>query len=173
VSRGIEVGHIFKLGARYSEPMKARFLDAAGAEKTIIMGTYGIGITRTVAAVIEQSHDENGIVWPMPVAPFHVHVLAVNQKHEASRDTAEKIAADLESRDVEVLLDDRDERPGAKFKDADLLGMPLRVTVGERGLAEGVVELRDRKTGEVEKVPVDDAVTKVQKRVQDALTSDR
>jgi prolyl-tRNA synthetase len=169
VSRGIEVGHIFKLGARYSEPMKARFLDPSGAEKTIIMGTYGIGITRTVAAVIEQSHDENGIVWPMPVAPFHVHVLAVNQKHEASRDTAATIAADLESRGVEVLLDDRDERPGAKFKDADLLGMPLRVTVGERGLAEGVVELRDRKTGTVEKVPTAEAAGNVATRVQGAL----
>jgi len=173
VSRGIEVGHIFKLGLRYSEPMKARYLDAAGAEKTIVMGTYGIGITRTVAAVIEQSHDENGIVWPMPIAPWHVHVLAVNQKHDASRETAERIAAGLESRGIEVLLDDRDERPGAKFKDADLLGMPLRVTVGERGLAEGVVELRDRKTGEVEKVAVNEAVTVVAKRVESALSTAR
>jgi prolyl-tRNA synthetase len=171
VSRGIEVGHIFKLGTRYSEPMKARFLDAAGAEKTIVMGTYGIGITRTVAAVIEQSHDENGIVWPMPLAPFHVHVLAVNQKHEASRDTAEKLAGELEARGIEVLLDDRDERPGAKFKDADLLGMPLRVTVGERGLAEGVVEVRDRKAGAVEKVPVAEASGIVARRVQEALRS--
>jgi len=153
VSRGIEVGHIFKLGTRYSEPMQARFLDAAGAEKTIVMGTYGIGITRTVASVIEQSHDENGIIWPMPLAPFHVHVLAVNTKHEPSRECAGKIAAYLETRGIEVLYDDRDERPGAKFKDADLLGMPLRVTIGERGLAEGVVEVRDRKTGAVDKVP--------------------
>jgi prolyl-tRNA synthetase len=173
VSRGIEVGHIFKLGYRYSEPMKARFLDPAGAEKTIIMGTYGIGITRTVAAVIEQSHDENGIIWPMPVAPFHVHVLAVNQKHDASRETAERIAADLEARGVEVLLDDRDERPGAKFKDADLLGMPLRITVGERGLAEGVVEVRDRKTGQVEKVPVAEAASAVASRVEAELNAAR
>ena len=171
VSRGIEVGHIFKLGLRYSEPMKAKFLDAAGAEKTIVMGTYGIGITRTVAAVIEQSHDENGIIWPMPIAPFHAHVLAVTQKHDDSRATAETIAADLEARGVEVLHDDRDERPGAKFKDADLLGMPLRVTVGERGLAEGVVELRDRKTGEVEKVPRSDVVDVVAERVRRQLAA--
>jgi prolyl-tRNA synthetase len=166
VSRGIEVGHIFKLGTRYSEPMKARYLDPAGAEKTIVMGTYGIGITRTVAAVIEQSHDENGIVWPIPIAPFHVHVLPVNQKHDASRETAGGLTADLEKRGIEVLYDDRDERPGAKFKDADLLGMPLRVTIGDRGLAEGVVEVRDRKTGTVEKVPVASAADTVAARVK-------
>jgi prolyl-tRNA synthetase len=169
VSRGIEVGHIFKLGTRYSEPMKARYLDPAGAEKTIVMGTYGIGITRTVAAVIEQSHDENGIIWPMPIAPFHVHVLPVNQKHDASRETAERMTAELEQRGVEVLYDDRDERPGAKFKDADLLGMPLRVTIGERGLAEGIVELRDRKTGAVEKIPAGGAAETIAKRVREAM----
>jgi prolyl-tRNA synthetase len=169
VSRGIEVGHIFKLGLRYSDPMGARYLDPSGAEKTITMGTYGIGITRTVAAVIEQSHDENGIIWPMPIAPFQVHVLPVNQKHDASRDTAEALVAGLEKRSLDVLYDDRDERPGAKFKDADLLGMPLRVTVGERGLAEGIVELRDRKTGAVEKVPVGEAVETIAKRVKAAL----
>jgi len=168
VSRGIEVGHIFKLGLRYSDPMGARYLDQDGAERTIVMGTYGIGITRTVAAVIEQSHDENGIIWPMPIAPFQVHVLPVNQKDERSRTTAEAIAADLERRGLEVLYDDRDERPGAKFKDADLLGMPLRVTVGDRGLAEGVVEVRDRKTGAVEKVPVEGAGDAVYQRVEAA-----
>jgi len=121
--------------------------------------------------VIEQSHDENGIIWPMPIAPFQAHVLAVNQKHDDSRATAETIAADLEARGVEVLHDDRDERPGAKFKDADLLGMPLRVTVGERGLAEGVVELRDRKTGEVERVPRGDVVDVVAERVRRQLAA--
>jgi prolyl-tRNA synthetase len=171
VSRGIEVGHIFKLGTRYSEPMKARYLDAAGAEKTIVMGTYGIGITRTVAAVIEQSHDDNGIVWPVPIAPFHVHVLPVNQKHDASRETAERLASELEQRGIEVLYDDRDERPGAKFKDADLLGMPLRITIGDRGLAEGVVEVRDRKTGTVEKVAVEKASESVAARVKAGMVA--
>ncbi len=171
VSRGIEVGHIFKLGTRYSEPMKARYLDPAGAEKTIVMGTYGIGITRTVAAVIEQSHDENGIVWPIPIAPFHVHVLPVNQKHDASRETAERLTSELEQRGVEVLYDDRDERPGAKFKDADLLGMPHRITIGDRGLAEGVVEVRDRKTGTVDKVLVEKAADTVAARVKAGMVA--
>ncbi len=169
VSRGIEVGHIFKLGLRYSDPMKARFLDAAGEERTIIMGTYGIGVTRTVAAVIEQLHDDNGIIWPFPIAPYHVHVVPVNVKDASTRDTAEAIYAGLEELRVEVLLDDRDERPGAKFKDADLLGIPLRVTVGEKGLKDGVVELRDRKTGGVERVPVGDAVEACRRRIDEEL----
>ncbi|MGH7681207.1 MAG: proline--tRNA ligase, partial [Candidatus Eiseniibacteriota bacterium] len=123
-SRGIEVGHVFKLGMRYSEPMKARFLDANGEERTITMGTYGIGVTRTVAAVIEQLHDENGIVWPYSIAPYPVHVVPVNVADEATRTTAESIYGALVEKGIEVLLDDRDERPGTKFKDADLLGMP-------------------------------------------------
>jgi prolyl-tRNA synthetase len=169
VGRGIEVGHIFKLGRRYSEPMKARFLDAAGEERTIIMGTYGIGVTRTVAAVIEQLHDENGIIWPYPIAPYHVHIVPVNLKDERSRETAETIYSGLREGGVEVLYDDRDERPGAKFKDADLLGMPLRVTVGEKGLKDGVVELRDRKTGTVDRVPVAGAVEACRRRVGEEL----
>ena len=169
VSRGIEVGHIFKLGLRYSDPMGARYLDAEGNERTIVMGTYGIGITRTAAAVIEQSHDANGIIWPMPIAPFQVHVTPVNSKDERTRETAERLAAELEAKGVEVLLDDRDERPGAKFKDADLLGVPLRITIGEKGLNEGIVEIRDRKTGEVEKVPIADAAQACARRVTGAL----
>jgi prolyl-tRNA synthetase len=169
VSRGIEVGHIFKLGLRYSEPMKARFLDAAGEERTIIMGTYGIGVTRTVAAVIEQSHDENGIVWPYPIAPFHVHVVPVNITDAATRETAEAIYDGLSKLGVEVLYDDRDERPGAKFKDADLLGVPLRVTVGEKGLKDGIVELRDRKTGAVERTAVGGAVEACRQRIETEL----
>jgi len=168
VSRGIEVGHIFKLGMCYSEPMKARFLDAEGTERTIVMGTYGIGITRTVAAVIEQSHDPNGIVWPISIAPFHVHVLPVNVKEGAARERAERLADELTAKGIEVLLDDRDERPGAKFKDADLIGVPFRVTVGEKGLAEGIVEWRDRKTGAVEKIPVEGAADACAARVAEA-----
>ncbi|HEX7079211.1 MAG TPA: proline--tRNA ligase [Candidatus Eisenbacteria bacterium] len=171
VSRGIEVGHIFKLGLRYSEPMKARYLDAEGTERTIVMGTYGIGITRTVAAVIEQSHDANGIVWPISIAPFQVHVLPVNVKDGTTRERAEALALDLTARGVEVLHDDRDERPGAKFKDADLIGVPYRVTVGEKGLAEGVVEWRDRRTGAVEKIPVERAADECAVRVTKALAA--
>jgi prolyl-tRNA synthetase len=169
LGRGIEVGHVFKLGTRYSEPMKARFLDASGEERTITMGTYGIGVTRTVAAVIEQLHDENGIVWPYSIAPYPVHVVPVNVRDEPSRTTAETIYTGLHERGIGVLLDDRDERPGAKFKDADLLGMPLRITVGERGLKEGAVELRDRKTGAVERVPVGKAVEASEARVREEL----
>jgi prolyl-tRNA synthetase len=168
-SRGIEVGHVFKLGMRYSEPMKARFLDAAGEERTITMGTYGIGVTRTVAAVIEQLHDENGIVWPYSIAPYPVHVVPVNVKDDASRTTAESLYAALQAAGIGVLLDDRDERPGTKFKDADLLGMPLRVTVGERGLKEGIVELRDRKSGTVDRVPVANAAEACELRVREEL----
>jgi len=151
VSRGIEVGHVFKLGTRYSEPMGARYLDASGTERTIMMGTYGIGVTRTVAAVIEQLHDENGIVWPYSVAPYAVHVVAVNMKDDVTRTTAESIYEGLSGRGIEVLYDDRDERPGTKFKDADLLGMPLRVT------------------GEVERAPVGDAVERCERRVKEEL----
>jgi len=169
VSRGIEVGHIFKLGTKYSEAMRATYLDAEGNERTIVMGTYGIGITRTVAAVIEQLHDENGIVWPFSVAPYHVHVVPVNVGHPQTLEVAESIYAGLLGAGIEVLLDDRDERPGAKFKDADLIGVPLRVTVGEKGLKDGVVELRDRKTGQVDRVPLGNAVAESRKRVEEAL----
>jgi len=170
LGRGIEVGHIFKLGIKYSEAMRARYLDAEGNERTIVMGTYGIGITRTVAAVIEQLHDANGIVWPYPVAPYHVHIVPVNMGHEPTREAAESIYGRLLEGGVEVLLDDRDERPGAKFKDADLIGVPLRVTIGERGLKDGVLELRDRKTGHTDRVPVGEAAEECRKRVGEALT---
>ena len=169
VSRGIEVGHIFKLGYRYSEPMKARYLDAAGEEQTIVMGTYGIGVTRTMAAVIEQLHDENGMIWPLSIAPYHVHIVPVNVKDDSTRKAAEGIYDGLTRRGVEVLLDDRDERPGIKFKDADLLGVPLRVTVGEKGLKDGVVELRERKTGSVDRIPVGEAVDEAVRRVEEGL----
>ncbi len=169
LSRGIEVGHIFKLGTKYSQPMGARYLDAEGAERTIIMGTYGIGITRTVAAVIEQLHDPNGIVWPFSIAPYHVHLVPVNVNHAETLEIAESIYGQLSEWRVEALIDDRDERPGAKFKDADLIGIPLRVTIGEKGLKDGVVELRDRKTGQTDRVPSGDAAAECRKRVGEAL----
>jgi len=170
LGRGIEVGHIFKLGLKYSEAMGARYLDAEGSERIIVMGTYGIGITRTVAAVIEQLHDPNGIVWPYSVAPYHVHIVPVNMNHDPTREAAEAMYARLVDSGVEVILDDRDERPGAKFKDADLIGVPLRVTIGEKGLKDGVVELRDRRTGTTDRVPVGDAAEECRKRVGEELT---
>ncbi|MFH1314038.1 MAG: proline--tRNA ligase [Candidatus Eisenbacteria bacterium] len=156
--RGIEVGQIFKLGTKYSEIMKATFLDEKGAEKPFVMGCYGIGITRTVAAAIEQHNDKDGIAWPISIAPFEVHVLPTNVTEPDLKTTAEAIHDGLTEKGIEVLLDDRDERPGNKFKDADLVGFPLRVTVGERAAKEGNVELRIRKTGETTKIPKDDAV---------------
>ena len=156
--RGIEVGQIFKLGTKYSEVMKATFLDEKGVERPFVMGCYGIGITRTVAAAIEQHNDRDGIAWPISVAPFEVHVLPTNVTEPGLKSTAEAIHDGLVERGIEVLLDDRDERPGNKFKDADLVGFPLRVTVGERAAKEGNVELRMRKTGETTKIPRDDAV---------------
>ncbi|GAB4170076.1 MAG: proline--tRNA ligase [Geothermobacteraceae bacterium] len=146
--RGIEVGHVFKLGTKYSESMNATVLDEQGQERTLIMGCYGIGVGRTVAAAIEQNHDDNGIIWPMPIAPFQVLITLVNPKDDDVRRAGEDLYAELQQRGVEVLLDDRDERPGSKFKDADLIGIPLRVTVGARALAEGNLELQERRSGE-------------------------
>ncbi len=154
VRRGIEVGHIFKLGTKYSEALGATFLDAEGRENPMVMGCYGIGVGRTVAAAIEQNHDDDGIVWPVPIAPWEVLVLPIRMKDEATARAARDLASALEARGVEVLVDDRDERPGVKFKDADLLGVPLRVTLGPRGLADGVAEVRERATGADHRVPL-------------------
>ncbi len=163
--RGIEVGQIFKLGAKYSEIMGATFLDEHGTERPFIMGCYGIGITRTVAAAIEQHNDKDGIAWPISIAPFEVLILPTNVTQAGLVETAEQIYDGLSERSVEVLYDDRDERPGNKFKDADLVGIPLRVTVGEKGAREGLVELRLRKTGEITKIPKADAVEQVYEAV--------
>jgi prolyl-tRNA synthetase len=156
--RGIEVGQIFKLGTKYSTAMKAQFLDDTGTEHPFIMGCYGIGITRTVAAAIEQNSDDDGIFWPISIAPFEVHVLPTNMSDPALVDIAESIYRGLLDKGVEVIMDDREERPGGKFKDADLIGVPIRVTVGERGMKEGVVEIRLRESGETTKVETGKAV---------------
>ncbi|MGH7899074.1 MAG: His/Gly/Thr/Pro-type tRNA ligase C-terminal domain-containing protein, partial [Candidatus Binatia bacterium] len=169
IHRGIEVGQVFYLGTRYSEPLRAHFLDADGSEKRIEMGTYGIGITRTVAAAIEQNHDSNGIIWPIPLAPFTVSVVPVNQGDEAIRTTAEGIHRELDARGIETVLDDRDERPGVKFKDADLIGFPLRVTVGPKALARGNVELKERRAERAEEVPLGEVVARIAERVGKAL----
>jgi prolyl-tRNA synthetase len=146
----IEIGHVFKLETKYSAPLGATFLDEDGTEKPIIMGSYGIGPGRVLAAAVEQGHDEHGIVWPRSLAPYDVHVVALPGVEEQ----AERAAAALEAAGLDVLLDDRDARAGEKFADADLLGMPLRVTVGKKTLEDGAVDLRDRKTGEERRVPI-------------------
>ena len=142
--RGIEVGQTFYLGTKYSKALNATFLDAQGQPHPMEMGCYGIGITRTVAAAIEQHHDDNGIIWPVPLAPLSVHIVPVNWNDAQTRQAAEDLYTKLLTAGVEVLLDDREERPGVKFKDADLLGIPLRVTVGAKSLARGMVELKRR-----------------------------
>lgn len=161
LSRGIEVGHVFKLGVKYSEAMNARFLDADGKERPMIMGCYGIGVSRTVAAAIEQNHDEDGIIFPPPLAPFRAVVTPVGAKSSDIDETAESIYRSLWANGIDALLDDRDERPGVKFKDADLIGIPFRITIGKKALAEGKVELRHRRKKEttlVEKSAIVEAV---------------
>ena len=167
--RGIEVGHVFKLGTKYSKALHASFLDADGKEQIIYMGCYGIGIGRTVAACIEQNHDENGIIFPIPIAPFQVIVSALSAKDDSVKDASEAIYQDLLQSGIEVLLDDRDERPGFKFKDADLIGIPLRIVVGAKHLADGNVELKERRSGAVEIISIEEALAKVKSTVKAAL----
>ena len=148
-ARGIEVGHVFKLGDKYSRAMNATYLDQNGKEQFMVMGCYGIGIARTVAASIEQNHDGNGIIWPLPIAPYHVMITPVNVKDESVRRASESLYLDLLEKNIEVILDDRDERAGVKFMDADLVGIPLRVTIGSKKIAQETVEVKIRKSGEV------------------------
>jgi prolyl-tRNA synthetase len=165
LQRGIEVGQVFSLGTKYSEALKATVSDADGKERVLEMGCYGIGVTRTIAAAIEQNHDDAGIIWPMPLAPFHVVVVPVNLTDERLRTTAERLHAELTARGVEVLLDDRDERPGVKFKDADLIGCPLRITVGPRALERNAVELKRRTDKAATEVPIAEVVARVAEMV--------
>ncbi len=157
-ARGIECGQVFQLGTKYSEAMGATFTDADGQDKPIIMGCYGIGVSRMVAAVIEQHNDENGIAWPVCVAPYEVAVIPLTVGDESIQPAAERIAADLAEAGVEVVLDDRKERPGVKFADNDLMGFPYQVILGKKGLAQGTVELKDRATGERQDVAIDEVV---------------
>jgi prolyl-tRNA synthetase len=161
--RGIEVGQVFKLGTKYSQAMSCLFNDEAGIERPMVMGCYGIGITRTIAAVIEQNFDADGIIWPWAVAPFHLQLVSLDSNKPEIASVANQLENDLEAAGFEVLHDDRDGlSPGVKFKDADLLGMPLRLTVGSKGLKDGIVELRDRRTKEVTKIKPEDVVGAVQ-----------
>ncbi len=167
--RGIEVGHIFKLGSKYSEALGATVLDDQGKDRMLLMGCYGIGIGRTVASAIEQNYDDNGIVFPMPIAPFQVLITVVNPKDEAVLQASDSLYKSLQQAGVEVLLDDRDERAGSKFKDADLLGIPLRLTVGSRGLKEEMVELQRRSDGERTMLPLAEAAERLAEQVRQAL----
>ncbi len=155
LTRGIEVGHVFKLGLKYSKTMNATFLDENGKERPIVMGCYGIGISRILAACIEQNHDAAGILFPPDMAPFEAMLVNIAPNDPAVTQQAESIYAALTDAGVETLLDDRDERPGVKFKDADLIGLPLQLTVGAKGLARGIVEAKDRRTGERAELPVE------------------
>ncbi|MEJ9303918.1 proline--tRNA ligase [Priestia megaterium] len=159
-AKGIEVGHVFKLGTRYSEAMGATYLDENGRSQPMIMGCYGIGVSRTVAAIAEQFNDENGLLWPEAVTPYQVHVIPVNVKNDEQRELGEKLYNELLDNRFEVLLDDRQERAGVKFADSDLIGLPVRVTVGKRA-SEGIVEIKVRKTGESLEVSVDNLVSTV------------
>ena len=154
-TKGIEVGHVFKLGLKYSKALNATFLDEAGKEQFMIMGCYGIGVSRIVASAIEQNHDESGIVFPPTIAPFEAALINLSPKDETANAKADELYAALTGAGVETLLDDRDERPGVKFKDADLMGFPIQLTLGGKGLARGIVETKDRRTGEKGELPLD------------------
>ncbi|MHC1789042.1 proline--tRNA ligase [Solidesulfovibrio sp.] len=154
-TKGIEVGHVFKLGRKYSEALNATFLDEAGKEQFMIMGCYGIGVSRIVASCIEQNNDAAGIVFPPPIAPFEVALINLSPKDEIATAKADEIYAALTAAGIQVLLDDRDERPGVKFKDADLIGFPIQLTLGGKGLARGIVETKDRRLGEKGELPLD------------------
>jgi prolyl-tRNA synthetase len=167
--RGIEVGQVFYLGSKYSEAMGATYLDTDGNECVMQMGTYGIGITRTMAAAIEQNHDDDGIIWPPAIAPVQVLLLPVKWKDDDTRAASEKLYEQLLAAGVEVILDDRDERAGVKFKDADLLGIPWRVTIGPRGVKQGTVELRERRSGESSDLALDSAAEHIVAAVSEAL----
>jgi prolyl-tRNA synthetase len=164
VDRGIEVGHVFQIGTKYADALGASYTDESGEQHPVVMGCYGIGVSRVVAAVAEEHHDEHGLAWPPALAPYDVHVVALPGRGDAAAavvDVAEKLCADLEARGLEVLFDDRDASPGVKFADADLLGMPVQLVVGAKGVARGVVERKLRATGERDELPIDDAAATV------------
>ncbi len=168
-SRGVEVGHVFKLGTVYSEKMDATFLDENNEEKPVIMGCYGIGVGRILLSAVETSHDDRGIQWPVNIAPYECVVTPIKYDGVA-KEKADAIYEELKAKGVDVILDDRDDRPGSKFADADLIGIPLRLVVGDRGLEKGVVELKNRHTGETADVAVDDAVAEVGRLLQSLRT---
>ncbi len=163
ITRGIEVGHCFKLGTKYSAPMKANFLDEKGASNPFIMGCYGIGISRVVAAAIEQNHDENGIIWTKQLAPYQVVIIPTNYDDAKIKEWSDKLYVEIQNLGLDVVLDDRNERAGIKFKDADLIGFPFRVTLGEKGMARGVAEVKPRAEKQFQEVPLDQVLAEVKK----------
>jgi prolyl-tRNA synthetase len=165
--KGIEVGHIFKLGTKYSKAMGALFLDEEGKERPIVMGCYGIGVGRTVAAAIEQNHDKDGIIFPIPIAPFEALILPLQTNEQEVLNAAEKIYQELFEKGIDVLLDDRDMRAGFKFKDADLLGIPLRITIGTRNLKNGRIEMKLRSESESVLLPLDDSVSTIISKIEE------
>ena len=171
--RGIEVGHVFKLGTKYSEAMNATFLDKDGKEKPFIMGCYGIGVTRIAAAAIEQNNDENGIIWPISIAPYHVVIIPTNWNKEEVKETAEKIYKGFIENGIETVIDDRDLRAGFKFKDADLIGYSYQVVVGERGLKNGVVEIKARSEKEKSQIPIEKTVNFLTEKINKELSKYR
>jgi prolyl-tRNA synthetase len=168
VQKAIEVGHIFKLGTKYTDAFDVTVLDAEGTPRKVLMGSYGIGVERAMASIIENHHDEKGIVWPMAVAPFEVVVVVAQHDDESTASAGERIYQELLAAGVETVVDDRSERVGVKFKDAELVGIPLRVTVGKRGLADGLVELTTRSTGETQRIPLEEIATAVRKAIDAA-----
>lgn len=162
VYTAIEVGHIFKLGTFYADKLGLNVLDENGKTIPIVMGSYGIGVERNMAASIEANHDDNGVVWPIEIAPYHVVITVVRPDDEQSAEVSNVLYEGLQGEGVEVLLDDRMERPGVKFADSELIGIPLRVTVGPRGLENGIVEFAERRSGDKRDVPIDDALNEVQ-----------
>ena len=161
----IEVGHTFKLGLKYSTPLEAKFLGQDKVEHDIIMGCYGIGVNRILCSAVETSHDDDGIIWPKSIAPFVVDIIPMNVNKEKINEAANSIYEKLNNAGVDVILDDRDERPGVKFKDADLIGFPYKVIIGDKGIEKGIVELKDRKTKEIIEIPLENAVEKIKEIV--------
>jgi prolyl-tRNA synthetase len=168
VQRAIEVGHIFKLGYKYSDALDVTVLDPSGERVKVIMGSYGIGVERAMAAIVEGHHDGKGIVWPMAVAPFQVAVVVAQSDDATVAETGERIYQQLLAEGVEVVIDDRAERAGVKFRDVELVGVPLRITVGKRTLADGFVELTDRASGQTDKVPLGQVIEIVRKAIESA-----
>ena len=169
LKRGIEVGHVFMLGTKYSDAMKAKCLNSSGVPVPLVMGCYGIGVSRIIAAAIEQNNDDNGIIWPMAIAPYHAVIVPVNVKDALQKEKAEELYAFLSEKGIEIILDDRDERPGIKFKDADLMGIPYKITFGNRLAKDGVIEMKSRRTGESVEIPAAEMKEKVYELLQAAI----
>ncbi|MDB4865929.1 MAG: prolyl-tRNA synthetase [Cohnella sp.] len=161
--KGIEVGHVFKLGTRYSERLQATFADSCGIQKLLVMGCYGIGVSRILSAIVEQNHDDKGIIWPPAIAPYHVHVVPISTKDEVQMNLAEQVYQTLCKLGIEVLIDDRDERPGVKFTDSEMIGLPVQMVIGKQA-AEGYVEYKDRSSKERKIMGVDEVVSDITKR---------